>query len=131
MRTKIFFIASFLSSYGMFLNLLTSIHELDKGNGPWLLLTSILAWIAYFRMGNAWINNKRLGVLWPTIGTFVAMLALNGGGVWFFSSTYKPEFILVPLFFVSPAVLMSIWLVQYHIKGKHNKMPNKQVKIVR
>lgn len=117
MKTTIFYIASLLSSFGMLGNLNMSIHQIDKGRGPLLLLTSIIAWYAYFKMGNAWIRGERLGVRWPTIGTLFAVLSLNGGGVWFF---LKYNIWMVAAINVFPAILMALWLVQYHIKSEPN-----------
>ena len=117
MRATLFIIATVLSSFGMLQNFvaISVIGEDNNMAGIAFLCTSLYAWFSYFVMGMAWIRNEPAALLWPISGTLAGLLALNGGGSFFLSDHYSPAVMLIPAAFVSPAIIMSLWLVIYHL----------------
>lgn len=91
-------------------------------------LFGVIAWIAYFRMGLAWMDNVRLGWIWPSTGTIAALLALNGGGASFLSHEYSPKLMLGPATFTFPAILLAVWMVFFHFRRKRNPPPDPQAR---
>lgn len=129
MRFLIFWLCTLLSGYGIMATaslVLVAMFALISHSGriDWFVTLSglfgAIAWIAYFRMGLAWIDDVRLGWTWPSIGTIAAVLALNGGGTLFLTEEYSPKLMLGPVAFTSPAIFAAIWMVFYHFRRQHN-----------
>jgi hypothetical protein len=77
----------------------------------------IFALIAYFRMGIAWIERRRLGLFWPIFGTMAAVLTLCGAGitingdVWLHLGLIKIGGIMT-----APAIALAIWMALFHVR---------------
>jgi hypothetical protein len=75
----------------------------------------VSALIAYFRMGIAWAEGRRLGLFWPVFGTIAAVSTLCGVGL-DFNHGISPHLGLLRLsmIFTGPAIALSVWMVVFH-----------------
>lgn len=120
-RLSIFLAATLLSLFGFFLNVGAFFSFLGSGlilAGASLFLCSIYAWVAYFVIGHAWIYQRRISLIWVGSGTVAGLLALNGGGAFFFADNYSPKAMVVPALSVLPALLFVAWACLYQLRSK-------------
>ena len=77
----------------------------------------VFALLAYFRMGIAWLQDKRLGFLWPVLGTIAALSTLCGAGL-AVNGGVGPHLGLLRLSLIvtGPAVALSAWMFAFHSK---------------
>jgi len=128
MRAYVFVACTMLSSFGFFTafslrpafssceNCLSHHESLDSALGFFVYIAMLVfALIAYFRMGIAWVQGKRLGFLWPIFGTITAISTLCGLGLdW--NGGVAPHLALfrLGLLVTGPAVVLSTWMVAFH-----------------
>jgi hypothetical protein len=77
----------------------------------------VFALIAYFRMGIAWGQDRRLGLFWPGFGTIAAVSTLAGVGMNLDGVAAHLGLARLGLVVTGPAILLSIWMVIFHARG--------------
>ena len=78
----------------------------------------ISALLAYFRMGIAWVQDRRLGSssYWPVFGTAAAISTLYGVGLPLGSIESHLTLPLMGLALTFPAIVLATWLAVFHSK---------------
>jgi len=72
-------------------------------------LVSTAAWVAYFKMAYAWVEDVVVPPQWPVTGFLLGILSMNFGGV---GGSWVPYAGL----FVLPAFLLALWVSVYHLR---------------
>jgi hypothetical protein len=122
MRTFIFFSATLLSGLGLvwsFLLPLIAISEVPRSEYSYLsgvlhLISTICAWLAYGWLGMGWIGGHKYGIVWASGATAAGLFGLSAGGTILPDLKLTLSVMASSAVFVAPAILMAIWLVQFH-----------------
>ena len=72
-------------------------------------LVCLGAWIVFFKITYAWVENKVVPPRWPVTGFFLGMLSMNAGGMGGSWVPYAGVFVL-------PAFLLAVWVSVHHLK---------------
>jgi hypothetical protein len=124
-----------LSGYGMWANAAEIMVFFDDHwwEGLPLFTSSAFAWLAYFVMGAAWMDYRTISRVWPLLGTFAGLLALNGGGSFLvlgFRDGATPLSMLTLMLFhaiwVLAAILMATWMVTSLLRSSEQRAPAAQ-----
>jgi hypothetical protein len=85
-----------------------------------LVLPYLFAWGCYFAMASAWINSSGTPKWVPIAGTSAALSWFTPLAITATTSQELLGVFLVPAVLVSPAMLLAIYLVAYHMLKSRN-----------